>query len=238
VADSLDLIVHEDAEALARNAAGLIAQFIRANAGGVVTIGFAGGSTPAATYAALVHEDVPWDRVYGWVGDERFVPPDHPDNNGTMIRTSLLDSTKATFFPVPWDDDATPTEIATAYELTLTEVMSHDEHGPIPDLLLAGIGDDGHTLSLFPGSPALNVANRWFTENWVEKTESWRLTTTYPLAWRARQVYVLVSGTGKAHALAAIGRGEDLPATRLMEHNENVTWLVDVAAAAEIGGSP
>ena len=232
----LDLIIHDDAEHLATGAATLIAEFIRANAGGTVTVGFAGGSTPRATYDALRNEDVPWDRVYAWVGDERFVPPDHPDNNGRMVRKSLLNGTDATFFGVPWADGADPQETAAAYQATLVEIMSHDADGPVPDLLLAGIGGDGHTLSLFPGSAALDVDDRWFVSNWVEKADSWRLTATFPLAWRARQVYVLVSGESKAEALAAIWRQEDLPASRLMEQNDNVTWLVDSPAASLLGG--
>ena len=232
-----DIVLYQDAASLAQGAANRIAGFIRANAGGIVTVGMAGGSTPAATYAALLTMDVPWDRVYAWVGDERFVPPDDRNNNGTMIRSSLLDHTDATFFPVPWVEGASAHDQARGYEATLIEIMDGDDDGPIPDLLLAGIGDDGHTLSLFPGTEALDVTDRWFTANWVEQKDTWRLTTTYPLAWRARQVYVLVAGPSKAAALAEIlhPTGDPLPANRLMGPDANITWLIDAAAASGLG---
>lgn len=235
---SPDIVVFQDAESLAAGAAERIADFVRANAGGTVTVGMAGGSTPAATYAQLARMDVPWDRVYAWVGDERFVAPEHEDNNGSMVRTALLDDTDATFFPVPWIDGGDPHEIAADYEATLVEIMNHDQNGPRPDLLLAGIGPDGHTLSLFPETEALKVRDRWFTANYVPQQDSWRMTATYPLAWRARQIFVLVSGSGKASILAKIlspTAGESLPAQALMDGEAPVTWLVDAAAAADLG---
>ena len=233
-----DIVRFPDAGALAVGAAERIAAFIRHHSGATVSVGMAGGSTPAATYEVLTELDVPWERVYAWVGDERFVPADHPDNNGTMIAKSLVADTAATFFPVPWRADATPDEAAAEYERTLVGFMDHDADGPRPDLLLAGIGDDGHTLSLFPGTDGLEVHDRWFVANHVPQKDTWRLTTTYPLAWRARQIYVLVAGDGKAEALAQIMEprgGVPLPARRLMEHG-TVTWLVDDAAAALLSG--
>lgn len=236
-----DIKVFDDADALANAAADLIASFIRHHATDNVTVGMAGGSTPAATYAVLRGLEVPWDHVYAWVGDERFVPPDHQDNNGTMIRRALLDDTAATFFPVPWREGATPAELATSYERSLIEIMDHDNGGPRPDLLLVGIGDDGHTLSLFPGTAALDVEDRWFVENEVPQNDTWRLTSTYALARRARQTYVLVSGKGKADAFARIMTPTSaiaLPARRLMEHGANVTWLIDADARSGLENLP
>ena len=195
----------------------------------------AGGSTPAATYAELKTRGVQWNRVYAWVGDERFVPPDHPENNGTMIGRSLIDDTDATLFRVPWNDEASPDELAAEYESTLIEIMDHDDTGPLPNLLLAGIGDDGHTLSLFPDTAALEENTRWFVANHVPQMDTWRLTTTYPLAWRAEQIFVLVSGIGKARTLAEIlspTSDQSLPARRLMKSQNKVTWLVDRDAAS------
>ena len=230
-----DIVIYEDAEGLASGAADRIAGFIRRNASGPVTVGMAGGSTPAATYAQLGHLDVPWERVYAWVGDERFVPTDHPENNGAMIRSTLLDRTDATFFAVPWREEATPADAAQIYERTLLEIMNHDADGPLPDLLLAGIGDDGHTLSLFPGTTAVDNEERWFVENEVPQQNTWRLTTTFALARRATQTFVLVSGEAKAETLAEIMMPTStttLPARRLMDHDAKVTWLVDKPAAA------
>ncbi len=230
--------VFPDPEAMAHAAAGAIAQLIRDSDDGPVTLALAGGGTPAGTYAALRHEDVPWSRVHGWVGDERFVPPDHPDNNGTMIRASLMDRVEATFAPVPWRDDWSPTETAAAYEATLVDLLDHDADGPRPDIMLLGMGDDGHTLSLFPGSSALDVTNRWFVETWVESKESWRLTATYPLAHRARHIIFLVAGAAKSEALARVlepgPRREPLPAARIMDGSGEVSWYVDEAAAASL----
>ncbi len=225
-----DVVSFSNADALAEGAADRIARFLRHHAGEVVTLGVAGGSTPANTYRVLTELDVPWNRVYAWVGDERFVPPGHEDHNGTMADRLLLEGTGATFFPVPWQDGADPGDLAADYERTLIEILDPDMDGPRPDLLLAGIGDDGHTLSLFPETAALEVRDRWFVANHVPQKDTWRLTATYPLAWRARQILVLVSGEGKAPALARILAGDStLPAQRLMEHG-TVTWLADEAA--------
>ena len=232
-----NIVMFETAAELAAGAADRIAASIRSRAGGVVTLGMAGGSTPSATYAELVERDVPWNLVYAWIGDERFVPPEDPDNNGSMVQRTILGETEATLFAVPWWDGATPEELAAEYERTLVEVMDNDGDGPIPDIILAGIGDDGHTLSLFPGTDALTVTDRWFVANEVPQKDTWRLTATYPLVGRAREVYVLVSGAGKAEALREIMSPVDytpLPARRLMDHNDNVTWLVDRAAAAHL----
>ena len=230
-----DIVVFDTADALADGAAERIAGFIRARSGDIVTVGLAGGSTPAATYRVLRGMDVPWDRVHAWVGDERFVPLDNPENNCLMVQNELIIGTNATFFPVPITND--PHGSAAEYESTLVDMLDHDAGGPIPDLLLAGIGDDGHTLSLFPDTDALDVTDRWFTANWVPQKNSWRLTATYPLAWRARQIYVLVSGSGKAAALSAIFTPgpTPLPAARLMEQGARVTWLVDADAASALG---
>ena len=230
-----DVVVFDSAEALAEGAAERIAGFIRARSGDIVTVALAGGSTPSATYRALRTKDVPWDRVHAWVGDERFVPLDHPENNCLMVQNELLMGTNATFFPVPITND--PHESAADYESTLVDILDHDADGPIPDLMLVGIGDDGHTLSLFPDTGALDETDRWFTANWVPQKNTWRLTATYPLAWRARQIYVLVSGKGKAAALSQIFTpGPDpLPAARLMEQGTKVTWLIDADAGSLLG---
>lgn len=235
------VIVHSDGGALAGRAADVVADRVREWAGDIVTVAMAGGSTPRAMYAELRGRDVPWDRVHAWIGDERFVGPEHPDNNGAMVRRELLDHVGAAFSPVPWRDGADPAELAAEYEQTLLGILDHDEAGPRPDLVLAGIGDDGHTLSLFPGTAALQVTDRWFVENRVDQLDTWRLTATFPLAHRARLIVVLVSGEGKAAALARIlepGDSERLPAARLMDGEADVWWLVDAAAASRLRDTP
>ena len=234
----MNVTVFPDPESLAEGAARRISELIRESAGGSVSLALAGGSTPAATYQRLREADVPWNRVYAWIGDERFVPPTHADNNGAMVQRSLLAGLDATFFPVPWSDEASPADAAAAYERTLLGFLDHDDDGPRPDVMILGMGDDGHTLSLFPDTDALNVTDRWFVENWVENKSAWRLTATYPLAHRSRHAIVLVAGAGKAEALARVLEpppdSEPLPARRIMDGTARVVWLVDEAAASNL----
>lgn len=234
-----DVVVFADADALAEAAAERIGGFIRERAAArdTVTAAMAGGSTPAGAYRLLREMDLPWERVCAWVGDERFVPPGHPDNNGAMIGRLLLDHTDARFLRVPWREGRTAEQTAAEYQKTLLEALAHDDDGPRPDLVLAGMGDDGHTLSLFPGAPALDITDRWYAADRVDSLGAWRLTATYPLVHRAGQIYVLASGEGKAPALARVlepGGGPPLPARRLMEGKAPVTWLVDEAAASRL----
>ena len=195
----------------------------------------AGGSTPVATYRCLAGMDIPWEQVHAWVGDERYLPPDHPDSNGGMIGRLLVDRTGARFLRVPWGENRSAEQAAAIYEQQLLSVMPSDTHGPRPDLVLVGIGNDGHTLSLFPGAPALDITDRWYVATRAAETRhSWRLTATYPLVHRARQIYALVSGAGKARTLAEVlnpESGQTLPARRLMAGRAPVMWLVDRSAA-------
>lgn len=237
-----DVRVFEDGAALAAGAAAMIASFIRqevtkarAADGRMVSVAMAGGSTPVATYRRLATMDIPWSGVCAWVGDERYVPPDHEDSNGAMIGRALLDGAGARFLRVPWAADRPAHEAAALYEADLLASMGGDAHGPRPDLILAGMGGDGHTLSLFPGSDALDITDRWYAATEVTAGQPWRLTATYSLAHRAAAVYVLVSGESKAPALAEVLRptgDRPLPARRLMEGAAPVSWLVDRAAAA------
>ena len=239
---SADVRVFEDGAALAAGAAAMIASLIRREVtkartadGGLVSVAMAGGSTPVATYRLLATMDIPWSGVCAWVGDERYVPPDHEDSNGAMIGRSLLDGAGARFLRVPWAADRSAPEAAALYETDLLASMGGEAGGPCPDLILAGMGGDGHTLSLFPGSDALDVTDRWYVATRVTAAQPWRLTATYALAHRAAAVYVLVSGGSKAPALAEVLRptgDRPLPARRLMEGAAPVSWLVDRAAAA------
>ena len=232
-----------DADELAIGAAERIAGFIIGHATNAlgsrrVTVAMAGGSTPIAAYRRLARMDVPWEQVCAWVGDERYVPPDHPDSNGSMIGRELMDSAGARFLRIPWKEGRSATRAAVLYEERLLDEMAHDDGGPRPDLVLVGIGGDGHTLSLFPGSPALDVTDRWYVADKVETVRAWRLTATYPLVHRARQIYALVSGSSKAPALAEILRPTGpaaLPAHLLMAGDAPVTWLVDETAASLLG---
>ncbi len=240
-----DVVVFADPTRLALGAADLIAAFIREHAtktrgSCTVTVAMAGGSTPAATYRRLAAMDLPWGRVCAWVGDERYVPPDHEDSNGSMIGRLLLDRTDACFLRVPWKEGRSAARAAAVYEKDLLEAMAHDAGGPRPDLVLVGMGGDGHTLSLFPGSPTLDKTDSWYVADRVEAKQAWRVTATYSLVHRARQIYVLVSGQSKAPALAEVLQptgDTPLPARRLMEGEAPITWLVDEAAASRLVGA-
>ena len=237
-----DVRVFEDGTALAEGAAGMIASFIRREVTKaretdtrLVTVAMAGGSTPAATYRRLAAMEIPWEGVCAWLGDERYVPPDHEDSNGAMVSRTLLDGTAARFLRVPWDEDMPAREAAALYEADLLQVMAGDAGGPRPDLILAGMGGDGHTLSLFPGDQALDITDRWLVATEVDARQPWRLTATFPLVHRAARVIALVTGESKAPALAEVLQptsSTPLPARRLMEGAAPVTWLVDRAAAA------
>lgn len=230
----------EGPDALADLAAATVARLLR-TAGERVTLGLAGGSTPRTTYSRLVHEDVPWAKVHAWMADERWVSPDHPDHNLRMARETLLDKVPVHVHPVPWSEELDPVQAAFQYERELMGVLPTAEGGLAPDLVLLGIGEDGHTASLFPGTEALRVDDRWFVANWVPAKGVWRLTATVPLLRAARQLIFLVSGGGKAATLARILEGRDLPpppARLVLKGGGEITWLVDEGAAAELRTTP
>ena len=214
---------------------------------GAFTLALPGGTTPGALYALLADPAaalaarMPWERTQVFFGDERHVPPGHPDSNYGMAREALLARV-----PVPAENvhrirgelpDAAGA--AAAYERELRAVL-----GPVPvlDLMLLGLGEDGHTASLFPGSPALEERERWVVAAWVERLGAWRITLTLPVLERAREVVFLVCGAGKAAALrrALRGTAEDkpVPAARVRPRDGRTLWLADRAAAASPGGEP
>ena len=226
--NSMRLVVHETpgdaAEAVARRIVNLIAA-----ADDIFTLGLAGGSTPEATYRSLRERDVPWAKVEAWLTDERWVPPDHARSNGNMVSTALLDHVDATFHRPPWSELIEPSDSAAQYEATIRSI--HDQRRP--DLVLLGMGEDGHTASLFPDTSALMEESRWIVANHVPQLDETRLTATYPLLWSARTVMVLVSGDNKAEALKKTLEG-DTPAGRLTEGEGEVEWHIDRAAASLI----
>jgi 6-phosphogluconolactonase len=221
-------------------AAATIAHLLK-DCSGRATLGLAGGSTPRTTYTRLIQEDVAWNSVHAWVADERWVAPDHADNNMRMVRNTLLDRVPAHVYPVPWASDGDPHAGAARYEKTLLELLPDVNGVPHPDVVLLGIGEDGHTASLFPGTAALDATDRWFVANWVPRLDTWRLTATLPLLHATRDIIFLASGSGKAATLARILRGDAdpaLPARRVMEGSARITWLIDRAAAADLGDYP
>jgi 6-phosphogluconolactonase len=228
------LTVASSAEDLARQAAETIASCIDLALGARerAQIALAGGATPRATYEHLAGEHLPWGRVDVLLGDERWVSSDDPASNARMLRETLLAAGPgqgARLHPVPTDRPS-PEASADAYGTLLAQLCPGDP--PVLDLVLLGLGDDGHTASLFPGTAASRTIDRPVTVGRGKGLE--RITLTAPVLSAARQVIFLVSGAGKRQALACLfdpnESAERTPA-RLVRPERPVLVLADQAAA-------
>ena len=203
--------------------------------------GLSGGSTPRALYETLAKPPyaaaMPWHATRVFWGDERWVPADHPDSNQRMAREALLDAVApASVVPIP-TENATPDEAADAAERGLRQAFDGDNADPPrPDLLLLGIGSDGHTASLFSGTDALDETERLFVVNWVPQLGAWRVTATRALINAARRIVFLAQGRDKADAVRAAlhpASGDPpVPAALAAPEDGAVTWLLDREAAA------
>ena len=214
---------------------------------GRFTIALSGGSTPRNLYtliAANASTTLPWSQMFFFWGDERHVPPDSPDSNYRMAKESLLSKVPippANIFPVPAENpDAA--QVADIYEQTLRKFFAVAP-GEFPrfDLILLGMGPDGHTASLFPETAALQEKSRLVVANWVEKLGGSRITFTLPLLNSARCVTFLVSGTDKAAALHEVLEGnapaEKYPSRLVQPREGKLIWFVDRAAASELSAA-
>jgi 6-phosphogluconolactonase len=230
-------------------------EFVRAGraaigAQGRFTVALSGGSTPKALYSLLAanYADFAWNRIFLFFGDERHVPPTDPDSNYRMVNESLL--TKIAIpaenvFRVPAENpDAAAA--ASDYEARLRrffELSPGDQSGDRPgafprfDLILLGMGPDGHTASLFPDSPALDEQSRLVVANWVAKFNTHRITFTFPVLNRAAEVMFMASGADKADMLHQVLEGKSappLPSQRVQPSDGKLLWLLDEAAAAKL----
>ncbi len=230
--------VYPDAASLAQAAAKqftvLAAQAIDER--GCFFVALAGGSTPRATYALLATRTyvarVHWPKVHVFWGDERCVPPDHPDSNYKMAHEALLDKAKLPPGNVHRIRGELPPEQATlAYREELEAALGT---GGRLDLILLGMGADGHTASLFPGSPAVEEQEQMVVAAYVERLHAWRVTLTLPAINAARHVVFLVSGDTKAPALARVRAGESLPAALVRPSPGQLTWMVDQDVARSL----
>jgi 6-phosphogluconolactonase len=234
---SYRLEVAVDATQLARRAAERIATAIdlALDERDRCQIALAGGSTPALAYERLGQEHLPWERVDVLLGDERWVPPSDPASNARMIAATLLaqeSGRRARFHAVP-TEEPTPEASVEAYEALVRQLCPGDP--PVFDLVLLGLGDDGHTASLFPGTPATGVSDRAVTIGAGKGME--RITLTAPVLSAARQVVFLVSGEGKRQALARLLDPAESPQrtpARLVQPQATVLVLADAAAAADL----
>jgi 6-phosphogluconolactonase len=223
-------------EDLARRGARWIAD-IAAASPGPLAVSLSGGSTPRRLYQILAEppyrETLPWDRLHWFWGDERFVPPDHPDSNFRMVREALLSRAPvpaANIHPVPTTGD--PAAAADAYARTMQSFYGAetlDPARPLFDVELLGLGPDGHTASLFPGTRVLVERRRWVAEVIGAKAED-RITLTYPVLESSRHTAFLVAGADKREALKrALAGDPELPAARLAPIGKLV-WFVDQQA--------
>jgi 6-phosphogluconolactonase len=216
---------------------------------GRFAVALSGGSTPRRLYELLTTEPhaarVDWPRVYVFWGDERCVPPEDPASNYRMARESLLDRV-----PVPGpnvhrirgEDD--PADAAEAYERELRQAFSAPEGPPRSapggrfDLVLLGLGDDGHTASLFPGTAALRETTRWVVAHHVAAASMWRITLTPLVINAAADVVFIVSGPEKAVILQRVVEGpcrpDELSAQGVAPRAGRLRWLVDAAAARNL----
>ncbi len=233
-----------DGSAIARRAA---QEFVQAAAAALreknsFNVVLAGGSTPKALYSLLADDpglrsQVPWDKIHLFFGDERHVGPDHLESNFRMATEAMLSKVPLKPEQVARMRGEYPDaeQAAQEYEQALRTFFNlKDGEFPRFDLLLAGMGNEGHTLSLFPGTKALHAGGRIVVRNWIGKLYTERITLTAPAASNAAQIIFMVTGAEKAPALKAVLEGpfepEQLPAQLLQPKNGKLLWLVDAAA--------
>jgi 6-phosphogluconolactonase len=195
-------------------------------------IALSGGSTPAPVYARIAVEahNFPWDSVRFTFGDERCVAPDDPQSNFSMARENL-------FVPAAISEksimrmrgEIDPQIAAQEYEDQLNAIATdHDERVYQHDLILLGLGDDGHTASLFSGTAALEATTRLVAANFVPKLNAWRLTFTFPLINHARHILFLVGASKSPHLIERVLAGDQqFPAARVNPVSGEATWMID-----------
>lgn len=229
--------ISADGESLARHAAEFVVERARASAGRF-GLCLSGGSTPKLLYQLLaqapLRDLMPWERVHLFFGDERFVPRDHPDSNYRMTDLAMI-----AHVPIPPENvhgmpvDGTPEEAAHRYEHVLQACYGADEFDPdrpLFDVTLLGLGEDGHTASLFPGTAALQETQAWVSAVIGAKPEP-RLTLTYPALASSRAVAFLIAGEAKQKMLRRLQAADPaLPASHVAPEGE-LLFLVDQAAA-------
>jgi 6-phosphogluconolactonase len=244
------VVVHSGPTLPAAAAARLVTKLVEAqSARGAASLVLTGGSTGIAVLGQFrrspAHEAVDWSRVDLYWGDERFLPDGHPDRNDTQAREALLDHVPvdpARVFPMPASDGpfgADPDAAADHYEKVLARASSPEDHGRVPtfDVCLLGLGPEGHTASIFPGSPAAYETERMVVAvRNSPKPPPTRITLTLPAVRRSAEVWVMTAGAEKATAVAMTlaGAGEiQMPAAGAVGQRRTL-WLLDRAAAAKV----
>lgn len=248
----METVIRTDAQSVASEAAKRIIvsarQALAARSGFAFVL--AGGSTPRLLYELLASSEyvdrVDWPRVKVYFGDERCVPPDHEWSNYAMARPILLDRV-----PLPPQNvhriagELPPDEAARAYAATIAATLAPEEPAlPRFDLILLGMGDDGHTASLFPGMPALRERRAWVAGTRVPeyvRPQVSRVTLTLPVLNAAREVLFMVTGNAKAEPVRRVLRDAEhdpvaaaLPAAQVLPRDGRLTWLLDAQAASSL----
>jgi 6-phosphogluconolactonase len=245
-AETTRVLIFDDAESVARAAAGRFTEIAddAVRARGRFSVALSGGSTPRRIYELLAGEElaarVDWSKTHAFFGDERCVPPDDEASNYRAASESLLARV-----PLPAENvhrmigEGDAVANARLYEDELRSFFG-DEAAPAFDLVMLGLGDDGHTASLFPETSALEERGAWVAANWVEKLGAYRLTLTAPVINRAAHVMFVATGDGKANRLYEVLKGAQeprrLPAQLIRPVGGTLEWYVDRAAAAKLEG--
>ena len=232
--------IHAMSEAATAQFVRLAEQAIRQR--GSFHLALSGGSTPRSLYQCLVQpahsNQVDWQHVHVYFGDERCVPPDHEDSNYRMASQALL-----SHVPIPMqnihriqgENDSALTG-AEHYRETLSQYLPHGNDLPEFDLILLGMGDDGHTASLFPGTAAIEESEQTVAAVYVDKLDAWRISLTFPIINQARHVLFLIAGAGKAETLSKVFDPEtrtDFPVQHIRPAGE-LEWYLDEAAAGSL----
>jgi 6-phosphogluconolactonase len=240
----MQLHIYKDAEALSEDVAQWIAETIRETlqTQDRFSIALSGGSTPQRLHKILaaspLKEQIDWSKLHIFWGDERAVPFDDSRNNAKMAYDTLLN-----FVPIPASQihvmrtDIGPEESAAEYEKILHTYF--DNQSLSFDLVLLGMGDDGHTLSLFPGMEVVHEEKAWTKAYFLKAQDMYRITLTKPIVNRSARVAFLTTGTGKAHALKEVLQGTynpDLYPSQEIKPTGDLHWFVDEAAAAQLEG--
>lgn len=210
---------------------------------GKFTLALAGGSTPKPLYVLLgttYRDEIDWSKTHLFWGDERTVPPDHPDSNFRMVQGALLDRIPQPAGVHRMLGELPPEEAAKRYADRLVEIIPTKP--PCLDVILLGMGDDGHTASLFPHTEALSETEKYVVANEVPQLDTWRISLTYPVLNHAHQVIFLVAGEKKAERLYEVLHGEpkplELPSQAVNPAEGDVTWVMDYSAGRQLMNNP
>ena len=241
-------VVEPDPAALAYRAALHLVELIEeaVAARGRARIAISGGSTPKATFALIADPHhpfvnrIPWEHLELFFVDERTVPPDHPDSNYRMTKEALLDKVGMKPEQIHRMKGELEPEVAAAeYEFDLRRTFRLEgAEAPRFDIVTLGMGDDGHTASLFPHTEAIHEMGRLVVANQVPQKDTWRVTLTWPVINHAREVFFLIAGTDKAEPLKEVFLGpkdvERLPSQLIWPASGILTLILDKAAAAQL----